>query len=155
MIGHNTNAELRHQDQKLDRINTKLDATNQELKQSNKLVSSIGSWWGMFKNKIKGWKYSPTELPTEAPEVTKPQPSAFSRPNYAYGQETAVQGEKDPDDEMLDTIINNANQLKYIAKNMNQSLTHQKTKIDVINKKVDMNLNNIDKLNKTCKKMLD
>lgn len=62
--GNNVNVELYRQDQVLDRIDQKLDAVENETKQSKKLLSSIGSFWGFIKNRITGWKYKPTELPT-------------------------------------------------------------------------------------------
>jgi hypothetical protein len=61
--GNEVNVELKRQDEALERIDTKLNVTDEELKQSKKLVRSIDGWWGMLKNKFAGWKYKPTEMP--------------------------------------------------------------------------------------------
>lgn len=76
--------------------------TDKELGASKKMLSSIGSFWGFLKNRITGWKYTPTELPKSKTDntnntVSQQQPSVAS----SYRQ-----SDNPVEDQLMDELIN-------------------------------------------------
>ena len=159
-IAQNTCVELKNQGDCIDRIAEKNSQVSQNIDKSERLVRGMGSFFGRVKNYFS--KPKPTEsLKTQSNNTKGPQfdESVKKIQNKTPGivnNETRERKviEDDEEDKCLDEIINSVDNLKFMAKNISETLDDQNRKLDLVSDATDRNNTRLNHLNYKAKKLL-
>ena len=182
-VGEDTSIQLAKQGEQMSNIDRKLDETEYELKVSDRLVKSIGSWGGAFVSWMlpkpkapptatgSSSSPAPTTEPASAarPSSSKPSTAAsssgsVSRPDKkqpaGQKQQQVEQEARSPfglskeEEDLLDGLGQDVSTLKHHATLHRTVLEEQNRQLDRMNAKADKVQDHLHKTNRNVKNLL-
>uniref|UniRef100_A0A0K8T5Y3 t-SNARE coiled-coil homology domain-containing protein n=1 Tax=Lygus hesperus TaxID=30085 RepID=A0A0K8T5Y3_LYGHE len=173
LVGSNIAKELSHQKEQLENCHKKVDGINVNLRNSQKHLRRIKSFFGGFKDFLMGVKIKQTKSTNPFDEEESPKSgktvvgretqssievNAMSHPamkiRFGHNEESKPKHPEDVIEENLGQMFNHVVSLKGLAEELGEELEVQNDLIDTLNDKTEEAQISIAKQNKDIVKML-